>query len=173
MTIPWVLLAAAADLVFTMLLSAINLAIVQVGDSALQRRLERGGRAAADHWIFKRKTQVDHAVAFLRAIGRVGFFALLLIALVGLGDNEGRLTWQNLSTAFVIAASCIWLFTSVISAALARYAAVGLIVAPLPRLRGIDFAFRPLVTVPEILAEAWAGLGGAKMLPKGSGAGLL
>ena len=49
MTIPWVLLAAAADLVFTMLLSAINLAIVQVGDSALQRRLERGGRAAADH----------------------------------------------------------------------------------------------------------------------------
>jgi hypothetical protein len=92
MTIPWVLLAAALDLVVTMLFSAINLAIVQVSDSALQRRLERGGRMAADHWIFKRKTQVDHAVAFLRAIGRVGFFALLLIALVGLGDNESRLT---------------------------------------------------------------------------------
>ena len=147
MTIPWVLLAAALDLVVTMLFSAINLAIVQVSDSALQRRLERGGRMAADHWIFKRKNQVDHAVAFLRAIGRVGFFALLLIALVGLGDNESRLTWQNLSTAFVIAASCIWLFTSVISAAFARYAGVGLIVASLPLLRVIDFILRPLVTV--------------------------
>ena len=173
MTIPWVLLAAVADLVFTMLLSAINLAIVQVGDSALQRRLERGGRSAADHWIFKRKTQVDHAVAFLRAIGRVGFFALLLIALVGLGDNEGRLTWQNLSTAFVIAASCIWLFTSVISAALARYAAVGLIVATLPLLRMIDFVLRPLVTVAEILDEGVRRLVGAKMLTNESGAELL
>ena len=173
MTIPWVLLAAALDLVMTMLFSAINLAIVQVSDSALQRRLERGGRMAADHWIFKRKPQVDHAVAFLRAIGRVGFFALLLIALVGLGDNEGRLTWQNLSTAFVIAASCIWLFTSVISAALARYAAVGLIVATLPLLRVIDFVLRPLVTVAEILDEGVRRLVGAKMLANESGAELL
>ena len=77
MTIPWVLLAAAADLVFTMLLSAINLAIVQVGDSALQRRLERGGRAAADqlhdarqighalvgdHWRIDPGRDVDHPV---------------------------------------------------------------------------------------------------------------
>ena len=173
MTIPWVLLAAALDLVMTMLFSAINLAIVQVSDSALQRRLERGGRMAADHWIFKRKPQVDHAVAFLRAIGRVGFFALLLIALVGLGDNESRLTWQNLSTAFVIAASCIWLFTSVISAAFARYAGVGLIVASLPLLRVIDFILRPLVTVAEILDEAVRRLVGAKTVANESGADLL
>jgi len=98
---------------------------------------------------------------------------LLLIALVGLGDNEGRLTWQNLSTAFVIAASCIWLFTSVISAALARYAAVGLIVATLPLLRVIDFVLRPLVTVAEILDEGVRRLVGAKMLANESGAELL
>ncbi|MCE9618826.1 MAG: hemolysin family protein [Planctomycetes bacterium] len=165
-------LAWIADIAVTMFLSAINLAIVQVSDTALLRRLERGGRSATDHWIFKRKTQIDHAVAFLRAMGRVGIFALLLIQIVDVGEN-GHLAWQGLGVAFLASATCIWLFTSVISAAFARYAPVTLIVASMPLLRLIDLLLRPLVTVAEIVDEGVRRLVGATTPHNESGAELL
>jgi CBS domain containing-hemolysin-like protein len=165
-------IATAACIAATALLSAINLALMQVSDTALLRRLERGGRDASDHWIFRRRTQLDHAVAFLRAIGRVGIFALLLIQIAGMGE-EDRLTWPRLGVAFTLAAFCIWLFTSVVSAAFARYAPAGLLAASMPLLRGIDLLLRPLVAVAEVVDEGIRRLVGAQPASPESGAELL
>ena len=75
----WILLGCAAVLVATSLLSALNLALMQASESALQRRLDDAGRSAAGQWLFERWAQVDHAVSFLRTWGRVGFYALVMM----------------------------------------------------------------------------------------------
>jgi CBS domain containing-hemolysin-like protein len=161
MTLTWLSLAAVVVLLLTTLLSAINLALVQVSDSALERRLERSGRLERGRWIFGRKEQVDHAVAFLRTMGRIGFFALVLMEVVG---KDGVMTWLPVLGSFGVAALLIWFFTSVVSSAVARYAAAGLLSGMLPTLRLLDVALRPLTKPAEIVDEAVKRLVGANLV---------
>jgi putative hemolysin len=63
--------------------------------------------------------------------------------------------------AFVAAALLLWLFTSVISSAIARYAAVGLISGTLPLLAVMDLLLRPLTVLARVLDEAVKRLVGA------------
>lgn len=161
MTLTWLSLAAVVVLLLTTLLSAINLALVQVSDSALERRLERSGRLESGRWIFDRKEQVDHAVAFLRTMGRIGFFALVLMEVVG---KDGVITWVPVLGSFAVAALLIWFFTSVVSSAVARYAAAGLLSGTLPMLRLLDMALRPLTKPAEIVDEAVKRLVGANLV---------
>ena len=161
MTVTWISLAAVMVLGLTTLLSAINLALVQVSDAALERRLGRTGGLLAGQWIFARKEQVDHAVAFLRTMGRIGFFALVLVEVVGQG---GAITWPPVLGSFGIAAFLLWFFTSVISSAVARHAAVGLISATLPLLRLLDGLLRPLTLPAEVVDEAVKRLVGANLV---------
>ena len=161
MTLTWLSLAAVVVLLLTTLLSAINLALVQVSDSALERRLERSGRLERGRWIFGRKEQVDHAVAFLRTMGRIGFFALVLMEVVG---KDGVITWAPVLGSFAVAALLIWFFTSVVSSAVARYAAAGLLSGMLPTLRLLDVALRPLTKPAEIVDEAVKRLVGANLV---------
>jgi CBS domain containing-hemolysin-like protein len=161
MTLTWLSLAALVVLLVTTLLSAINLALVQVSDSALERRLERAGRGESGRWIFGRKEQVDHAVAFLRTMGRIGFFALVLMEVVG---KEGVITWAPVLGSFALAALLLWFFTSVLSAAIARYAAAGLLSGMLPLLRVLDSALRPMTAPAELVDEAVKRLVGANLV---------
>jgi len=161
MTLTWLSLAAVVVLLLTTLLSAINLALVQVSDSALERRLKRSGRLESGRWIFDRKEQVDHAVAFLRTMGRIGFFALVLMEVVG---KDGVITWAPVLGSFAVAALLIWFFTSVVSSAVARYAAAGLLSGTLPMLRLLDMALRPLTKPAEIVDEAVKRLVGANLV---------
>ncbi|MBM4006678.1 MAG: HlyC/CorC family transporter [Planctomycetes bacterium] len=161
MTLTWLSLAAVMLLLLTTLLSAINLALVQVSDSALERRLERSGRLESGRWIFGRKEQVDHAVAFLRTMGRIGFFALVLMEVVG---DDGVITWAPVLGSFAVAALLIWFFTSVVSSAVARYASAGLLSGTLPMLRLLDVALRPLTKPAEIVDEAVKRLVGANLV---------
>jgi putative hemolysin len=161
MTLTWLSLAAVVVLLLTTLLSAINLALVQVSDSALERRLERSGRLESGRWIFGRKEQVDHAVAFLRTMGRIGFFALVLMEVVG---KDGVITWAPVLGSFAVAALLIWFFTSVVSSAVARYAAAGLLSGTLPMLRLLDMVLRPLTKPAEIVDEAVKRLVGANLV---------
>jgi CBS domain containing-hemolysin-like protein len=161
MTLTWLSLAATLVLALTTLLSAINLALVQVSDSALARRLERSGRGEAGRWIFDRKEQVDHAVAFLRTMGRIGFFALVLVEVIG---KDGVITWPPVLGSFGVAAVLLWFFTSVLSAAFARHAATGLLCATLPMLRLLDALLRPLTRPAEIVDEAVKRLVGANLV---------
>jgi len=161
MTLTWLSLAAAAVLLITTLLSAINLALVQVSDSALERRLERAGRLDSARWIFSRKERVDHAVAFLRTMGRIGFFALVLMEVVG---RDGTMGWSPVLGSFAFAAILLWVFTSVISAAVARYASAGLLAGTLPALRVLDITLRPLTMPAELVDEAVKRLVGANLV---------
>ena len=88
----WILLGCAAVLVATSLLSALNLALMQASESALQRRLDDAGRSAAGQWLFERWAQVDHAVSFLRTWGRVGFYALVMMGMSLQPDGTFRVT---------------------------------------------------------------------------------
>jgi len=161
MTLTWLSLAALAVLIATTLLSAINLALVQVSDSALERRLERSGRSESGRWIFGQKERVDHAVAFLRTMGRIGFFALVLMEVVG---KDGVISWAPVLGSFAVAALLIWFFTSVVSSAVARYAAAGLLSGMLPVLWLLDVALRPLTKPAEIVDEAVKRLVGANLV---------
>jgi len=161
MTLTWLSLAAAVVLLLTTLLSAINLALVQVSDSALERRLDRAGRLEAARWIFSRKERVDHAVAFLRTMGRIGFFALVLMEVVG---RDGTMGWSPVLGSFAFAAILLWVFTSVISAAVARYASAGLLAGTLPALRVLDITLRPLTVPAELVDEAVKRLVGANLV---------
>jgi CBS domain containing-hemolysin-like protein len=161
MTLSWLSLVALVVLLLTTLLSAINLALVQVSDSALERRLERAGRGASSIWIFGRKEQVDHAVAFLRTMGRIGFFALVLMEVIG---ENGTMAWRSVLGSFAVAALLIWFFTSVVSSAVARYAAAGLLSGTLPVLRLLDVMLRPLTKPAEIVDEAVKRLVGANLV---------
>jgi CBS domain containing-hemolysin-like protein len=161
MTLTWLSLAAAAVLLLTTLLSAINLALVQVSDSALERRLDRVGRLESARWIFARKDRVDHAVAFLRTMGRIGFFALVLMEVVG---RDGTMAWAAVLGSFAFAAILLWFFTSVISAAVARHASAGLLAGTLPALRLLDMALRPLTAPAELVDEAVKRLVGANLV---------
>ena len=158
MTLTTLSLIAAVVLAVTTLLQAINLALLHVSDGTLERRLASAGRLERSRWIFARKASVDHAVAFLRTMGRIGFFALVLLEVVG---PEGQVAWPDVATAFLVAAILLWLFTSVISSAIARYTAVGLIAGTLPLLGMLDVLLRPLTVLARVLDEAVKRLVGA------------
>ena len=163
MTLTWLSLAAIAVLALTTLLSAINLALVQVSDAGLERRLERAGRLERGRWIFERKEPVDHAVAFLRTMGRIGFFGLVLMEVVQQPGRDGTITWMPLAGSFAFAAVLLWFFTSVVSSAVARHAAAGLIAGTLPLLRLLDASLRPLTGLAEVVDEAVKRLVGANL----------
>jgi len=160
MTVTWLSLAAVVMLVLTTLLSAINLALVQVSDSALERRLGKSNRLESNRWIFGRKEQVDHAVALLRIMGRIGFFALVLMEVVG---KDGMMSWPVVLGSFAFATVLLWFFTSVVSAAVARYASAGLLSAMLPCLRVLDFVLRPMTAPAGLVDEAIKRLVGANL----------
>ena len=158
MTLTILSLLAALVLAVTTLLQAINLALLHVSDGTLERRLAAAGRLESSRWIFDRKASVDHAVAFLRTMGRIGFFSLVLMEVVG---PDGAIVWRDVIIAFVAAAVLLWLFTSVVSSAIARYTAVGLISGTLPLLAVLDLLLRPLTVLARVLDEAVKRLVGA------------
>jgi CBS domain containing-hemolysin-like protein len=158
MTLTFLSLLAALVLAVTTLLQAINLALLHLSDGTLERRLAAAGRLERNRWIFDRKASVDHAVAFLRTMGRIGFFTLVLMEVVG---ADQVIVWRDVVIAFVAAALLLWLFTSVISSAIARYAAVGLISGTLPLLAVMDLLLRPLTVLARVLDEAVKRLVGA------------
>ncbi len=155
--------AAIAVLALTTAFSALNLALVQVSQSAVSRRLESSERAAAGAWLFERWSAVDDAVSFLRTWGRIGFFAVVLWAGTRQPDGTMHADHWQVAEALVVSAVVIWLFTSVVAGALARYAAVDLIVVSLPMLRVIEWSLRPLTAVSRAVDEAVKRLTGANL----------
>lgn len=150
-------------LALTTLCSALNLALVQASESAVAERLEAMGRSARGQWIFERWEGVDHAVSFLRTWGRIGFFAVVLWAGTRQGDGTIRADHWEIAEALLISAVFIWLFTSVVAGAFARYAAVELITISMPALRAVEWTLRPLTTVSSAVDEGVKRLTGANL----------
>lgn len=158
-------LVSLAILVITAYLSALNLALTRVSQSSLAERLEGSGRGASAAWLIPRRLVLAQGVALLRTFGRVGFFAAVLVAVVGVGD-ETALTLGDLLLSMVIAAIPLWLVTSVVASAVAEHAPVGLICTGLPLLWLLQAVALPLSWIVKGLDESVRRLSGANL--KGS-----
>lgn len=158
-----IVLTAFVVLTLTTLCSALNLALVQTSESALLRRLEHLGLSARGAWIIERWNALDDAVSFLRTWGRIGFFAIVLWAIGRSGDGTMKADLRIVAEALLISALMIWLFTSVVAGALARYAALDLIALTLPALRVIEVLLRPITAVSGGVDEAVKRLTGANL----------
>jgi CBS domain containing-hemolysin-like protein len=154
---------AAAVLAVATWLAALKLALLQLSPAALKEHLEDRGKAAAAKWLSARFDAAIFGVSLLRTVARIAFFALLLAEVVELGGEQTPLGWTELLIAGAIAAPLMWIFTSVLSAALARYAAPGLVATAVPAIRVLTLVSLPLTTAVSFIDEAVRRLSGANL----------
>jgi putative hemolysin len=155
---------AAAVLVAATWLSAVKLALLQLSPAALTQHLEARGKGRAARWFSTRFDSAIFAVSLLRTVARIAFFALLVAETVELGSDQTTLVWTDLLIAGAIAVPLLWVFTTVLSAALARYAAPGIVAKGLPAIRFLTLVCLPLTTAVSFIDEAVRRLSGANLL---------
>lgn len=161
----WMFLLGVVVLAVTTYLAALNLAILQVSISVLEKRLTAAGRVQDAAWVAPRLTGIGQAVALLRTFGRVGFFAFVLAVVVGIGEAV-PLTWGRLVGSGVMSTLVLWLFTSVMASAMAEHATTGIIVRSLHFLRVVHVLGLPLRWVCAIIDETMRRLTGANLTPE-------
>jgi CBS domain containing-hemolysin-like protein len=154
------ILATAAAVLVTSYLSALQLALLQASRSALERKLDEIGRLERRKWILEQLDRAGHAVALFRTTGRVVCFTLILLCYTGVGQ-EATITLGELGFSMGTSVLVLWFFTSVVSSAIARYAAHGLIAASVPFIRLAMILTAPLLAVVDVVDEAVRRLSGA------------
>ena len=159
MTATW-LGGVVGCLVVAGVFSALNLALVAVSPSHLQRRLEQRGRGPVGPWILREAVSLEQSVAFLRTIGRLGALAIVLVAIQE-RDPDGTIVAQVL-LALAIAAPLDWLVTCVLAGAVARHAPAWIIVRSVPILRACWVLTWPLVRGVRFVDEAVRRIAGAE-----------
>jgi len=140
--------------------SALNLALVAVSPSHLQRRLDQRGRGPVGPWIMRETVALEQSVAFLRTFGRLGALAVVLLS-IHENDPDGTLGAQAIM-ALAIAAPIVWLTTSVVAGAIARHAPAWIIVRSVLVLRGCWVFSWPLVRSVGFVDEAVRRIAGAE-----------
>ena len=97
--------AHLALLVLSLLLasyfSALNLALVAVSPSHLQRRLDQRGRGPVGPWIMRQTVALEQSVAFLRTFGRLGALAVVLVQ-TGFWPPDVAFTMKDLNTVLEV-----------------------------------------------------------------------
>jgi CBS domain containing-hemolysin-like protein len=154
---------AAAVLVTATWLAALKLALLQLSRSTAAQQLEARGKPRGARWLSARFDSSIFAVSLLGTVARLAFFALVLPEVVELGPERAALAWPHLLIAGAIAVPLLWIFTSVLAAALARYAAAGLIARGLPLIRAMTWLCFPLTTAVSFIDEAVRRLSGANL----------
>ncbi|NDG64400.1 MAG: hypothetical protein EBY29_13195 [Planctomycetes bacterium] len=107
-------------LLVTTFLSALNLALGTTSATAIERRCALYGRVQAGVWILAHATSLEHAVAFFRTFGRLSCL-LAVLAMFRPSDPTIPLEWPSILMALATASIVVWLTTSVIAVAVARY----------------------------------------------------
>ena len=158
----YLLLAIAITVAVTSYFSAINLALVQASRSGLETALHGRGMLVQGRWILDRLLEASHAVAFFRTIGRVGLFALVLVAFEGFGETA-RITTGGLVGTASVSVALVWLFTSVLSSAIARHATYPIIASSLGFIRATLIVVGPLLAVVGFIDEVVRRLSGANL----------
>lgn len=157
--LPWISLAV---LVLASYLSAINLALLSASRAAIERRLEDLGKASQSTWLAENRRAATMSAALLRTAARMAFFVLILAEFKDVFTAE-QIDWLRLAITGAIAVVVLWLVSTVISAALAQYAGVGVLVNSLPVIRAITFLCYPLNRVGSLLDEIVRRLTGAHL----------
>lgn len=155
----WLALLA---LLFATYLAALNVSLMSVTRHGLERRLEARGRGIAGAWLAARLDLAVSSTALLRTTFRLCFFALILIDFAGVGTGSellvSHLVWSGL-----ISIGFLWLFSSVLATAIARYVGVQLIASSIPVLRAVVILARPLRFINSLVDEVVRRLTGANL----------
>jgi CBS domain containing-hemolysin-like protein len=155
-----IVLGLMAALVVTSYLSALSMALVGASRSAIERKLEERGQLQRRRWILERLEDAAHAVALFRTVGRVTCFTLVLISFTGFGESAS-MGLRELLLSMATSVFLIWFFTSVISSALSRYLAHGLIASSVPLIRVANVVAAPFLAIVAFVDEAVRRLSGA------------
>ncbi|MDA0214040.1 MAG: hemolysin family protein [Planctomycetota bacterium] len=159
MTTGWILVLVGLLLVTTFL-SALNLALGTASATAIERRCTLYGRVQAGVWILAHATALEHAVAFFRTFGRLSCL-LVVLEMFRPSDPTLTLQWPSILMALATASIVVWLTTSVIAVAIARYGGVGLVIGTYPILRIFYWTTHPILWVGGFVDEAVRRLLGA------------
>jgi CBS domain containing-hemolysin-like protein len=154
---------AAAVLVVATWLAALNRALLRVSPSGIAQELEARGKAPGAKWLTARFDLAVSATSLLRTIARLAFFVLVLAEIVELETERAAVAWTDLLIAGAIGVPLLWIFTSVLSSALARYSGAGLIATGLAVLRGMTWLCFPLIKAVSFIDEAVRRLSGANV----------
>jgi hypothetical protein len=146
----------------TTYLSSLNLALVQASRAGLEEEFEARGILARGRWLLDRMMEASHAVALFRTVGRVTTFSLVLVLFEGFGD-AARITVTGLVGTALVSVALIWLFTSVLSSAIARHATYAVIASSLGFIETTLVVVGPLLAAVGFIDEVVRRLTGANL----------
>lgn len=155
----WFVLLA---LVLAGYLSTLNRALISYSRHALARKLEARGKPHAGAWLTDHMDTVVSMSALLRTIFRLALFAIILVDFVGFGE-DATLTVSALLWAGAISVVLLWLFTTVLSSAVARYAGIAVIDRSMPLLHVLAVVGWPLTHLIALVDEMVKRLTGANL----------
>ncbi|MCA9290527.1 MAG: HlyC/CorC family transporter [Phycisphaerales bacterium] len=144
---------AFAILMIATYLSALNMALLGARASSIERALEERGRAGEGAWVLARLNDALLATALLRTIARIAFFIAVMLEVVAVGAAN-TLTWPALLLSAGVTVLLLWVMTSVVAVAVARHAAIGLIVRSLRILHVCVALCLPFTWLAGFLDEA-------------------
>ncbi len=159
---PYLVLAIIATVGATSYFSSLNLALVQASRAGLEEEFESRGILGRGRWLLDRMMESSHAVALFRTVGRVVTFSLVLVLFEGFGESA-RITVPGLVGTSLVSVALIWLFTSVLSSAIARHATYAVIASSLPLIHLTVVVVGPLLAAVGFIDEVVRRLSGANL----------
>jgi len=153
---------AVAVLIAATWIAALKLALIGPSRAAVTLRLEDRGRVEAATWLSRKFDAAIFTLALVGTIGQLALFALVLAETVQL-RTDAKLSWPDLLISGLVSAILLWVFTSVLAAALARYIGVGLLVTGLSLVRLLTRLCRPLTIAVSFIDEVVRRLSGANL----------
>ena len=146
----WLLASTVVAFIATAYFSAVQLSLLGFSHSRLEARLEETNRQAQGQWLLEHLPLAILTVALFRTFLAVTFVMLILADFMVAGQAVAT-TWQLLLAA------------GATGAALARYAAAGVIALSLPVLRAVTILCWPLTRGLSFVDEAIKRLSGANL----------
>ena len=152
----------AAILVIATWIAALKLALLRPSRVMVAHRLETAGHENAARWLVRNFDAAIFALSLLRTFARLAVFVFVLAETVEL-RTEAPLTWPDLAISGLISVMLLWVFTSVLAAALARHVGAGLVSTGLPVIRFVTRSCWPLTKAVSFIDEAVRRLSGANL----------
>ncbi len=143
-------------------IAALKLALLRPSRVMVTHRLEIAGRESSARWLSRNFDAAILTLSLLRTFARLAVFVLVLAATVEPG-TEAPLSWPDLAISGVISVMLLWVFTSVLAAALARHVGAGLVSTGLTVIRFVTRICWPLTKAVSFIDEAVRRLSGANL----------
>lgn len=143
-------------------IAALKLALLRRSRAVVAHRLEVSGREKAARWLSLNFDAAISALSLLRSVTRIAVFVLVLAETVNL-RTEAALSWPDLAISGGISIVILWLFTSVLAAALASHVGAGLVSTGLPLIQLFTRLSWPFTRPASFVDEIVRRLSGANL----------